>query len=431
MTMATIPRATKVKIPTLAAKGAARMGHPPPSSARNGSSRPIEPGRFGVYGGRYVPETLMAALDELEREYEKARRDRKFQERLDQLLRTYAGRPTPLFFAQRLTQKLGGAKIYLKREDLLHTGAHKINNCLGQALLVERMGKHRVIAETGAGQHGVATATVCALLGFECVVYMGTEDMRRQELNVFRMRLLGAEVRGVNSGSRTLKDAINEAMRDWVTNVRTTHYLLGSVLGAHPYPTMVRDFHRVIGREARAQILKAEGKLPTAIIACVGGGSNSIGIFYDFLKDKKVQLIGVEAGGRGEQLGDHAARFRGGSPGVLQGTYSYVLQDSAGQIAPTHSVSAGLDYPSIGPEHAALRDAGRAEYVPASDTEALEATTLLARTEGIIPALESAHAVAEVIKRAPKMRKSDVVIVNISGRGDKDVGILRENLKIN
>ena len=387
-------------------------------------------GRFGAYGGRYVPETLMAALDELERAYEKAKRDRKFQQRLDHLLKTYAGRPTPLFLARRLTAKLGGAKIYLKREDLLHTGAHKINNCLGQALLVERMGKRRVIAETGAGQHGVATATVCALFGFECVVYMGTEDMRRQELNVFRMRLLGAEVRGVDCGSRTLKDAINEAMRDWVTNVRTTHYLLGSVLGAHPYPTMVRDFHRVIGREARIQIRKAEGKLPNAIIACVGGGSNSIGIFYNFLKDKKVRLIGVEAGGRGEALGQHAARFRGGSPGVLQGTYSYVLQDKSGQIATTHSVSAGLDYPSIGPEHAMLKDTGRAQYVPASDAEALEATVLLARTEGIIPALESAHAVAEVIKRAPKMKKSEIVIVNISGRGDKDVGILRENLKL-
>jgi tryptophan synthase beta chain len=387
-------------------------------------------GRFGAYGGRYVPETLIAALDELEREYEKAKRDPKFQKRLDLLLKTYAGRPTPLFFARRLTAKLGGAKIYLKREDLLHTGAHKINNCLGQGLLVERMGKRRVIAETGAGQHGVATATVCALLGFECVVYMGTEDMRRQELNVFRMRLLGAEVRGVSSGSCTLKDAINEAMRDWVTNVRTTHYLLGSVLGAHPYPTMVRDFHRVIGREARAQILKAEGKLPKAIIACVGGGSNSIGIFYDFLKDKKVELIGVEAGGRGEALGEHAARFRGGSPGVLQGTYSYVLQDKSGQIALTHSVSAGLDYPSIGPEHAMLKDTGRAQYVPASDAEALAATTLLARTEGIIPALESAHAIAEAIKRAPKMKKSEVVIVNISGRGDKDIGILRENLNL-
>jgi tryptophan synthase beta chain len=388
------------------------------------------PGRFGVYGGRYVPETLMAALDELERAYEKAKRDRKFQARLDELLRTYAGRPTPLFFARRLTEKLGGARIYLKREDLLHTGAHKINNCLGQALLAERMGKRRIIAETGAGQHGVATATVCALFGFECVVYMGTEDMQRQELNVFRMRLLGAEVRGVASGSRTLKDAINEAMRDWVTNVRTTHYLLGSVLGAHPYPTMVRDFQKVIGQEARTQILKAVGRLPNAIIACVGGGSNSIGIFHHFIKDKRVKLIGVEAGGRGELLGDHAARFRGGSPGVLQGTFSYVLQDDAGQIANTHSVSAGLDYPSIGPEHAWLKDTGRAEYVPASDEEALEGCTLLARTEGIIPALESAHAVAEVAKRAPKMKKSEIVIVNVSGRGDKDIGILRKTLKL-
>src|SRR2546426_1129989 len=318
-------------------------------------------GRFGAYGGRYVPETLMSALEELEREYEKAKRDKKFRRRLDELLRTFAGRPTPLFFARRLTEKLGGARIYLKREDLLHTGAHKINNCLGQALLVERMGKHRVIAETGAGQHGVATATVCALFGFECVVYMGTEDMRRQELNVFRMRLLGAEVRPVDSGSRTLKDAINEAMRDWVTNVRTTHYLLGSVLGAHPYPTMVRDFHKVIGRETRRQILRAEGKLPNAIIACVGGGSNSIGIFHDFLKDKKVQLIGVEAGGRGDRLGEHAARFCGGSPGVLQGTYSYVLQDDAGQISTTHSISAGLGYPSIGPQHAWVDETKPAE----------------------------------------------------------------------
>jgi tryptophan synthase beta chain len=388
------------------------------------------PGRFGVYGGRYVPETLMSALDELEGAYEKAKRDRKFQSRLDELLRTYAGRPTPLFFARRLTEKLGGAKIYLKREDLLHTGAHKINNCLGQALLAERMGKRRLIAETGAGQHGVATATVCALFGFECVVYMGTEDMQRQELNVFRMRLLGAEVRGVESGSRTLKDAINEAMRDWVTNVRTTHYLLGSVLGAHPYPTMVRDFQKVIGLEARAQILKAEGRLPNAVIACVGGGSNSIGIFHHFIKDKQVNLIGVEAGGRSELLGDHAARFRGGSPGVLQGTFSYVLQDDTGQIANTHSVSAGLDYPSIGPEHAWLKDTGRADYVPASDEEALEGCTLLARTEGIIPALESAHAIAEVTKRVPKMKKSEIVIVNVSGRGDKDIGILRKSLKL-
>src|ERR1043166_6337881 len=390
----------------------------------------IVPGRFGPWGGRYVPETLMVALEEIEREYEKAKRDPKFKRRFEELLRTYAGRPTPLFFAQRLTKKLGGAKIYLKREDLLHTGAHKINNCIGQALLVERMGKQRVIAETGAGQHGVATATVCAQFGFECVVYMGTEDMRRQELNVFRMRLLGAEVRGVESGSRTLKDAINEAMRDWVTNVRDTHYLLGSVLGAHPYPTMVRDFHSVIGREARAQIMKAEGRLPAAIIACVGGGSNAIGIFHEFIKDKRVKLIGVEAGGRGNELGEHAARFRGGLPGVLQGTFSYVLQDDHGQIGLTHSISAGLDYPSIGPEHAALADAKRAEYVAASDAEALEACTRLARTEGIIPALESSHAVAECLKRAPKMKKSDVVIVNISGRGDKDIGILRENLQL-
>src|SRR5208337_1593646 len=403
---------------------------PPPNKGAQPKRVRAVPGRFGSYGGRYVPETLMAALQELESAYATARKDKSFRDEYHRLLADFAGRPTPLFLAERLTKELGGAKIYLKREDLLHTGAHKINNCIGQALLARRMGKHRIIAETGAGQHGVATATVCALFGMQCVVYMGTEDMRRQELNVFRMRLLGAEVRGVESGSRTLKDAINEAMRDWVTNVRTTHYLLGSVLGAHPYPTMVRDFHRVIGREARAQILKAEGKLPNAIIACVGGGSNSIGIFYDFLKDKKVKLIGVEAGGRGDALGDHAARFRGGSPGVLQGTYSYVLQDASGQIALTHSVSAGLDYPSIGPEHAMLKDTGRAEYVPASDAEALEATMLLARTEGIIPALESAHAVAEVIKRAPKMKKSEIVIVNISGRGDKDVGILRENLKL-
>src|SRR5438270_499151 len=385
--------------------------HPKLKTTRPAPAKAV-PGRFGPYGGRYVPETLMAALNELERAYEKARRDRKFQQQLADLYRNYAGRPTPLFFARRLTQKLGGAKIYLKREDLLHTGAHKINNCLGQALLAERMGKQRIIAETGAGQHGVATATVCALFGFECVVYMGTEDMRRQELNVFRMRLLGAEVRGVDSGSRTLKDAINEAMRDWVTNVRTTHYLLGSVLGAHPYPTMVRDFHRVIGREARAQILKAEKKLPTAIIACVGGGSNAIGIFYVLIGDMSVRLIGVQAGGRGEHLGEHAARFHGGRPGVLQGPYSYVLQDEAGQVSTTHSVSAGLDYPSIGPEHAFLADSKRAEYTAASDAEALDACTLLARTEGIIPALESAHAAAEAIKRVPKMKKSDVVIVN-------------------
>ena len=413
-----------------------RALHPSKGAKGGAAVRVIKPqrtapsGRFGPWGGRYVPETLMAALEELEQEYERAKKDPRFRARLGELLKTYAGRPTPMFFARRLTEKLGGAKIYLKREDLLHTGAHKINNCLGQALLVERMGKHRVVAETGAGQHGVATATVCALFGFECVVYMGTEDMRRQELNVFRMRLLGAEVRGVDAGSRTLKDAINEAMRDWVTSVRTTHYLLGSVLGAHPYPTMVRDFHKVIGHEAKAQILKAEGKLPAAVIACVGGGSNAIGIFREFIGDKKVQLIGVEAGGRGEELGEHAARFRGGLPGVLQGTYSYVLQDEAGQIATTHSVSAGLDYPSIGPEHAWLADSKRAEYVAASDAEALDACKLLAQTEGIIPALESAHAVAEVLKRAPGMKKADVVVVNISGRGDKDIGILTENLEL-
>jgi tryptophan synthase beta chain len=394
-----------------------------------GKTRSVN-GRFGPYGGRYVPETLMAALEELEQEYAKVRRDKKFRAEFNQLLQEYAGRPTPLFFAKRLTKELGGAKIYLKREDLLHTGAHKINNCLGQALLARRMGKQRIIAETGAGQHGVATATVCALFGMQCVIYMGTEDMRRQELNVFRMRLLGAEVCGVDSGSKTLKDAINEAMRDWVTNVRTTHYLLGSVLGAHPYPTMVRDFHSVIGREARAQILKAEGKLPAAIIACVGGGSNAIGVFYQFLGDKRVKLIGVEAGGRGDELGEHAARSRGGLPGVLQGSYSYVLQDSHGQVALTHSISAGLDYPMLGPEHAQLFDTKRAEYTAASDQETLDALTMLSRLEGIIPALESSHAVAECIKRAPRMKKSEVVIVNISGRGDKDIGILRENLKI-
>ena len=387
-------------------------------------------GRFGPYGGRYVPETLMAALEELEAAYAQAKEDAEFQRELDGLLHQYAGRPTPLFYAARLTQKLGGAQIYLKREDLLHTGAHKINNCLGQGLLARRMGKRRIIAETGAGQHGVASATVCALLGFECVVYMGSEDMRRQELNVFRMKLLGAEVRAVNSGSCTLKDAINEAMRDWVTNVRTTHYLLGSVLGAHPYPEMVRDFHRCIGREAREQILSQTDKLPNAVIACVGGGSNAMGAFYEFIRDKQVALIGVEAGGRGSKLGEHAARFQGGSPGVLQGTFSYVLQDEAGQIATTHSVSAGLDYPSIGPEHAALHDAGRAEYVSASDSEALDACVTLARTEGIVPALESSHAVAECIRRAPKMKRDEIVIVNISGRGDKDMGILTKDLKL-
>ena len=391
------------------------------------------PGRFGAYGGRYVPETLMAALEELEVAYATAQADPAFHAQLDHLLHTYCGRPTPLYFAKRLTEQLGGAKIYLKREDLLHTGAHKINNALGQGLLAQRMGKQRIIAETGAGQHGVATATVCALLGLECVIYMGDEDMRRQELNVYRMRLLGAEVRGVSGGSATLKDAINDAMRDWVTNVRTTYYILGSVLGAHPYPTMVRDFHRVISREARPQILEAEGKLPTAIIACVGGGSNAIGAFYEFLPDANVQLIGAEAGGRGTALGEHASRFQksgGGLPGVLQGTYSYVLQNDAGQVSSTHSVSAGLDYASVGPEHAMLHDSGRATYVACSDTDALNATVTLSRIEGIIPALETAHAVAEAMRLAPTMAKSDVLMVNLSGRGDKDIGILARELDL-
>jgi tryptophan synthase beta chain len=390
-------------------------------------------GRFGAYGGRYVPETLMAALEELEHAYNEAKEDAAFQAELDDLLRNYCGRPTPLYFAKRLTEQCGGAKIYLKREDLLHTGAHKINNALGQGLLARRMGKKRIIAETGAGQHGVATATVCALLGMECVVYMGEEDMRRQELNVYRMRLLGAEVRGVSGGSATLKDAINEAMRDWVTNVRTTYYVLGSALGAHPYPTMVRDFHRVIGREAKAQMMEREGRLPTAIIACVGGGSNAIGAFYEFLGDENVDLIGVEAGGRGPALGEHAARFQkqgGGVPGVLQGTYSYVLQDEAGQVSSTHSVSAGLDYASVGPEHAMLHDSGRATYVSCSDDAALQATGTLSRTEGIVPALESAHAVAEAIRLAPTMTKTAVLMVNLSGRGDKDMGILAKELRL-
>ncbi len=388
------------------------------------------PGRFGAYGGRYVPETLMAALLELDAAYEAAQNDPAFHAELAHLLHTYCGRPTPLYFAKRLSENLGGAKIYLKREDLLHTGAHKINNALGQALLARRMGKQRIIAETGAGQHGVATATVCALFGMECVVYMGEEDMRRQELNVFRMRLLGAEVRGVSGGSATLKDAINEAMRDWVTNVRSTFYILGSALGSHPYPTMVRDFHRVISREAKQQILEAEGRLPDAIVACVGGGSNAIGAFYEFIPDANVELIGVEAGGRGTALGEHASRFAGGLPGVLQGTYSYVLQNDAGQVAATHSVSAGLDYASVGPEHAMLHDSGRARYTSATDDEALDAVRVLSRTEGIIPALESAHAVAEALKLAPKMGRDKILMVNVSGRGDKDIGIMTREMKL-
>jgi tryptophan synthase beta chain len=385
------------------------------------------PGRFGPYGGRYVPETLMIPLLELERAYEHAKSDATFQARFNGLLKNFAGRPTPLQFASRLTEHLGGPKIYLKREDLLHTGAHKINNAIGQGLLAVEMKKPRVIAETGAGQHGVATATVAAHLGLECVVYMGREDMARQALNVSRMRMLGAEVVGVDSGSRTLKDAINEAMRDWVTNVRTTHYLLGSVLGAHPYPTMVRDFHSSIGREARAQILAAEARLPTHLFACVGGGSNAIGLFHEFLKDESVKLVGIEAGGRGNQLGEHAARlaahqgFAGARPGVLQGTYTYVLQTEDGQIATTHSVSAGLDYPAIGPEHAWLADQHRAQYAAVTDDAALDAARTLARTEGIIAALESAHAVAGLIERVPQLTHSDLVILNISGRGDKDM----------
>jgi tryptophan synthase beta chain len=385
------------------------------------------PGRFGPYGGRYVPETLMVPLFELERAYEHAKADSSFQAQFQYLLKNFAGRPTPLQFAARLTDKLGGPRIYLKREDLLHTGAHKINNAIGQGLLAVKMGKPRIIAETGAGQHGVASATVAAHLGLECVVYMGTEDMSRQALNVARMRMLGTQVVAVDSGSRTLKDAINEAMRDWVTNVRTTHYLLGSVLGAHPYPTMVRDFQAVIGREAREQILAVENRLPTHLFACVGGGSNSIGLFHEFLRDSNVKLIGIEAGGRGGRLGEHAARlaahqgFTGARPGVLQGTYTYVLQNEDGQIATTHSISAGLDYPAIGPEHAWLADQRRAEYSAVSDDAALDAARLLSRTEGIIPALESAHAIAGLVERLPKMNKEDLVILNLSGRGDKDM----------
>jgi tryptophan synthase beta chain len=390
--------------------------------------QPDRGGHFGPYGGRYVPEVLMAPIEELETAYLAARDDPAFQAELAELLRTYAGRPTPLYFAKRLSERLGGARLWLKREDLLHTGAHKINNCLGQALVARRMGKRRIVAETGAGQHGVATATVCALLGFECVVYMGEEDMRRQRLNVFRMRLLGAKVVGVASGSRTLKDAISEAMRDWVSNVAGTYYLLGSALGAHPYPMMVRDFQKIIGQEARRQILESEGRLPDAILACVGGGSNAIGIFHAFLADDSVELIGIEAGGRGDAIGDHAARFRGGAPGVLQGAYSYVLQDDDGQIALTHSVSAGLDYAMIGPEHAWLHDRKRAQYTAVSDAEALEAARLLSRTEGIIPALESAHAVAEAVNRAPAA-KGKIYLVNVSGRGDKDIDIYRENFR--
>lgn len=385
---------------------------------------PDASGHFGRYGGKFVPETLMAALAELETVYRQAKADPQFASELEGYLRHYVGRPTPLYFAQRLTEHLGGARIYLKREDLCHTGAHKINNTLGQILLARRMGKSRVIAETGAGQHGVATATVAARFGLTCDVYMGTEDMRRQALNVVRMRLLGAKVTPVESGSRTLKDAINEAMRDWVTNVETTHYVLGSVLGAHPYPMMVRDFQSVIGRETRAQILELEGRLPDCLVACVGGGSNSIGLFYDFLHESAVRMIGVEAGGLGIHSGHHAARFATGELGVLHGTMSFILQDGDGQIQPTHSVSAGLDYPSVGPEHSFYRDRGRIDFVSATDAEALEAFQLLSRLEGLIPALESAHAIAHVKKLAPTLSKDQIVVVNLSGRGDKDVEVV-------
>jgi tryptophan synthase beta chain len=389
---------------------------------------PNDKGYWGEYGGRFVPETLVAPLDELTAAYFASRDDAAFRSELDDLLKNYSGRPTPLYFAKRLSETLGGARIYLKREDLNHTGAHKINNCLGQILLARKMGKTRIIAETGAGQHGVATATVCALFGLECVIYMGTEDMRRQELNVFRMRLLGADVRSVDAGSRTLKDAINEALRDWVTNVATTYYLLGSALGPHPYPLMVRDFQSIIGREAREQIFEKEDRLPDVLVACVGGGSNAIGLFHEFLKTQ-VRMIGVEAGGRGNSLGEHAARFiSDGEVGVLQGTKSYILQDEHGQIAPTHSVSAGLDYASIGPEHAFLHDLGRVEYVTASDDEALTAFKLLSETEGIMPALESAHAIAHVAKIAPRLDSDQLIVVNLSGRGDKDVRSVQEHL---
>jgi tryptophan synthase beta chain len=391
--------------------------------------QPDERGYWGEFGGRFVPETLMSPIEELTDAYFAVRDNADFQTEFLNLLQDFSGRPTPLFYAKRLSEKLGVAKIYLKREDLSHTGSHKINNAVGQILLARRMGKKRIIAETGAGQHGVATATVCALFGLECVVYMGTEDMRRQALNVFRMQLLGAEVRGVDAGAKTLKDAINEALRDWVTNVDSTYYLLGSALGPHPYPLMVRDFQAVIGREARQQILEKENRLPDVLVACVGGGSNSIGLFHPFLNDKSVRMIGVEAGGKGNNLGEHAARFNkagGGRIGVLQGTKSYLLQNDDGQIALTHSISAGLDYASVGPEHAFLQSIGRVEYAMATDDEALEAFQTLSKTEGIIPALESSHGIAHAVKIAPEMSPDEIMIVNLSGRGDKDVNQVQE-----
>jgi tryptophan synthase beta chain len=391
---------------------------------------PDSTGHFGPFGGRYVPETLVHPLQQLEDEYWRAQQDPEFQRELDYYLREFVGRPTPLYFAERLTRSLGGAKIYLKREDLLHTGAHKINNAMGQVLLAKRMGKTRIIAETGAGQHGVATATVSAMFGMKCVIYMGAVDCKRQELNVYRMKMLGAEVVPVKAGQQTLKEAVNEAMRDWVTHIRSTHYILGTAYGAHPYPVMVRNFHRVIGDEARAQILEREKRLPDLLIACVGGGSNAIGLFYPFLNDDSVRMLGVEAGGEGILPEKHAARFQGGSLGVLQGTRSYILQDEFGQIQLTHSVSAGLDYAAVGPEHAWLKDRNRVEYGYATDTEALDAFQRLAQLEGIIPALESAHAIAGAIRRAPTLPKDSVIIVNLSGRGDKDVMQAAQKLEI-
>ena len=391
-----------------------------------GSVVPDQSGRFGAFGGKYVPETLMAALDELERAYGEMRKDASFQTELGNLNHNYAGRPTALYFAKHLTRDCGGARIYLKREDLAHTGAHKINNALGQALLAKHMGKTRVIAETGAGQHGVATATVCAMMELQCVVYMGSEDVKRQSLNVFRMRVLGAEVREVESGSRTLKDAINEAIRDWVTNVESSHYLLGSVVGPHPYPMIVRDFQSVIGREARSQLLEVEGGLPDYVVACVGGGSNAIGIFNPFVQDDQVKLVGVEAGGRGLDTHSHAASLTAGRPGVLHGSMSYLLQDENGQIKETHSISAGLDYPGVGPEHSYLKDTGRAEYLAVDDQEALEGFHLLSRTEGIIPALEPAHAVFHAAKMAGNLPQQSVILVCLSGRGDKDIHVVAE-----
>src|SRR5512136_1549171 len=402
-------------------RGLQRTANLPAMTSIASDTVPDAGGHFGPYGGRYVPETLMHPLQELEEQYLRCRQDPAFQREFDYYLREFCGRPTPLYFAERLTRELGGAQVYLKREDLLHTGAHKINNCIGQILLARRMGKTRIIAETGAGQHGVATATVSAMFGLKCVVYMGAVDCARQALNVYRMKLLGAEVVSVQAGQQTLKEAINEAMRDWVTNVRTTHYILGTTYGAHPYPMMVRNFQRVIGDEARQQVLQKESRLPDLLVACVGGGSNAMGLFYPFLQDPAVKMIGVEAGGEAIEPGKHAARFHGGSLGVLQGTRSYLLQDEFGQVQLTHSVSAGLDYAAVGPEHAWLRDQKRVEYTYATDDKALGAFMKLARLEGIIPALESAHAVAEVMQRAPNLGKDSLIIVNLSGRGDKDV----------